>query len=136
VAELVAKLRSAGLRAEFGRYFLVSVAALAIDYALLIGLTELFGVHYLVSNLVALAAGITAAYVGSLLWVFKRRRLHNRTAEYVIFAIVGVGGLGVNEAVLWLLTDFAGLHYALSKIGASGLSFVFNYVVRKVLLFR
>ena len=136
MAGLVAKLRSAGLGAEFSRYFLVSVVALAIDYALLIGLTELVGLHYLVSNLLASAAGVTAAYVGSLLWVFKRRRLHNRAAEYVIFVIVGVGGLGVNEAVLWLLTEFAGLHYALSKIGASGLSFVFNYVVRKVLLFR
>ena len=122
--------------AEFSRYFLVSVVALAIDFALLIGLTELVGLHYLVSNLLASAAGVTAAYVGSLLWVFKRRRLHNRAAEYVIFVIVGVGGLGVNEAVLWLLTEFAGLHYALSKIGASGLSFIFNYVVRKVLLFR
>ena len=136
MAGLVAKLRSAGLGAEFSRYFLVSVVALAIDFALLIGLTELVGLHYLVSNLLASAAGVTAAYVGSLLWVFKRRRLHNRAAEYVIFVIVGVGGLGVNEAVLWLLTDFAGLHYALSKIGASGLSFIFNYVVRKVLLFR
>ena len=133
---LLAKVRSAGLGAEFGRYFLVSVVALGIDYVLLIGLTELFGVHYLVSNLVASAVGVTLAYAGSLLWVFKRRRLHNRGAEYAIFVIVGVGGLGVNEAVLWLLTDFAGLHYALSKLGASGLSFVFNYLVRKVLLFR
>ncbi len=136
MAGLLVKIRGGGLGGEFGRYFLVSLVALGIDYALLIGLTELFGMHYLVSNLVASAAGITAAYAGSLLWVFKRRRLHNRSAEYVIFVIVGVGGLGVNEAVLWLLTDFAGLHYALSKIGASGLSFVFNYVVRKILLFR
>ncbi|MEE8546219.1 MAG: GtrA family protein [Alphaproteobacteria bacterium] len=121
---------------ELWRYFVVSCLALGVDYGLLIALIELLSVHYLISGAVSFLAGAVVAYLGSVLWVFSARRLSDRGQEVTLFILIGVGGLGINELVLWSLTDYVALHYSAAKLGAAGAGFVFNFVARKVILFR
>ncbi len=121
---------------EFWRYLIVSGVALVVDFSLLIGLTEFFGMHYLWSGAAGFLTGAGVAYMGSVRWVFVHRRLSSPSQEMTLFALIGVGGLGVNEVALWSLTDLLALHYGLSKVGAAGASFLFNFAVRKYLLFR
>ncbi len=121
---------------EFWRYLIVSGAALMVDFGLLIGLTELLGVHYLWSGAAGFLVGAGVAYMGSVRWVFARRRLSSPSQEMTVFALIGLGGLGINEVALWSLTGGFGMHYALSKVGAAAAGFLFNFVVRKYLLFR
>ena len=56
--------------------------------------------------------------------------------EFAAFAAVGVVGVGVNSAGLWALTALAGLHYLVSKAGATAASFLCGYLLRRFLLFR
>lgn len=121
---------------EFARYFIVCVLALLFDMATLAALTELAGWHYLLANVVAFVIGATLAYLGSVLWAFSSRRIEHASLEYVLFAAVGVGGLLVNSGCLWLFTEIGGVYYLVSKVGAGGFSFMFNFLVRKFLLFR
>ncbi len=133
---LALKRRASGTIEEFWRYFGVSVVALAVDFGLLVTLTELFGVHYLLSGGAAFLAGAGTAYIGSVRWAFAHRRLANPGREMALFALIGVGGLGVNEVMLWSLTDLLAFHYTVSKLGAAGAGFLFNFGARKYLLFR
>ncbi len=133
---LIRNGKPAGLGGEFVRYFLVSLVALAADFGTLVGLTELFGIPYLVSNVAGFILGAVVVYVGGIFWVFGKRRLKDTRAEFSIFVMIGVGGLGVNEGVLWLFTSAVGFHYTLSKVVAAASSFAFNFLVRKYLLFR
>lgn len=121
---------------ELWRYFVVSCIALGIDYGLLLWLTEAYQVHYLVSGAAGFVAGSGVAYLGSVCWVFSARRLSDRGQELTLFVLIGVGGLALNELVLWSLTDYLALHYSVSKLGAAGAGFIFNFVARKVILFR
>jgi putative flippase GtrA len=123
------------LAGESLRYFVASAAALAVDYAILVGATELLGVHYLVSAALGFSAGLLVNYLLSILWVFKERRLKNRWIEAAGFAAIGVMGLGLNEGLMALFVEGVGLPYALAKIPATGVGFLFNYGVRRVLLF-
>ncbi len=125
-----------GFTREFWRYFIVSVAALAADYGTLIGLTELLDVNYLISGAAGFLIGTGVVYLGSIHWVFENRRFSQEGPELFLFVVIGVGGLFVNEVALWLFTDEVGLHYTASKLVAAGISFTFNFVVRKYLLFR
>ena len=127
---------AAGLAGEFWRYLLVSAAALAIDFGVLIGLTEIFGVHYLFAGAAGFLLGAGTVYAGSVFWVFSHRKLSSPVREMTIFALIGVGGLGVNELVLLGLTGYAGFHVGFSKMGAAGFTFAFNFIVRKYFLFR
>ena len=48
---------------------------------------------------------------------------------------IGVAGLGVTQLVLWLGVTELGLMPEAVKLAAAGLTFAFNYVARKSLLF-
>ncbi len=57
-------------------------------------------------------------------------------AEFAGFAAIGVAGLGLNEAILWMTTEAAGFHYLISKIIATAVVFLWNFAARKYLLFH
>jgi dolichol-phosphate mannosyltransferase len=54
----------------------------------------------------------------------KRSSLLKRLIK---FAVVGTAGVGVNLALLYLLTNYAGLHYVASAFFAIEASIVFNF---------
>ena len=43
-------------------------------------------------------------------------------------------GLGLNQLVMWIATDLFHIYYILSKIGATGIVMVYNFVSRKLVL--
>jgi putative flippase GtrA len=120
---------------ETWKYFLVSLAALAVDYGLLVGLTALAHVHYLVSAAVGFSAGLVLNYALSVAFVFRERRYQDRRWEFVGFLAIGVAGLALNEVLMKLFVETVGLGYALAKIPATGVGFVFNFGLRRVMLF-
>ena len=119
---------------EFARYFVASGGALAVD----VGLYQLslrLGLPYPVAALVGFCAGAVVAYLASVKWVFKARAVRHAGIEFALFVAVGAAGLLLTEALLWIEIGQLGMPALLSKIGAAGVVFVFNFVVRKVALF-
>ena len=130
------RLISDPIAGEFARYFAAGLVALCVDFALYVGLTELAGWHYLFSATAAFCVGLTTVYLFSVFWVFRERRFKRRSHEFLLFAAIGVIGLALTAGVLYVLTDSLGLDYRVSKIAAVGLVFMFNFVCRKLFLFR
>lgn len=118
------------------RYTIVGGFAFVIDFGSLWALTEFAGFHYLVSAAIAFVLGLTTNYLLSVAWVFNRRAMENRSSEFLIFTMVGVVGIGVNEVMIWSLTVYAGFHYLVSKIASTVVVYLWNFGARKVLLFR
>ena len=118
------------------RYLQVAFVAFAVDFGSLWVFTEYAGQHYLVSNVPAFVLGVTTNYLLSIRWVFKSSAMSDRRAEVVIFVLIGVAGLGLNELFLHLFTRYAGLYYMLSKFISTGIVFFFNFFLRKFLLFN
>ena len=128
-------LKRSNLSSQFFRYFIVGGFAFAVDFALLYVLTEFFGVYYLVSASAAFLVGLTLNYALSVTWVFSHRSVGNRLHEFAIFSGIGLMGLAFNAALMWVLTEAAGLHYLVSKVIATALIFLFNFGAKKALLF-
>lgn len=130
---------AAYLRARLGReflgYFTASLVALGIDMALLLMLVRVM--HPLAAATIAFLCGLLVCYALVVRFVFSERRYGTRrTREAAIFFLVGLVGLGVNDAVIYLGHVLLMLPLALSKLGAAALSFLFNFIIRKFLLFR
>ncbi len=120
---------------ESGLYFLVSAAALAVDYSLLVGLTKLAHVPYLVSAAIGFAAGLLVNYALSVTVVFRQHRMENRGVELLIFVGIGLIGLALNEVLMKAFVDGLRLDVAVAKLPATAVGFVFNFGARKILLF-
>jgi putative flippase GtrA len=120
---------------ESWSYLLVSIAALTLDYSLLVGLTALVHVNYLTSAAIGFTAGLILNYGLSIAFVFDERRLANPAMEFLIFAVIGLLGLGLNLLLMKLMVDRVHLGYALAKLPATGIGFIFNFGTRRALLF-
>jgi putative flippase GtrA len=127
--------RRIALLQQFIRYVGVGGMAFAADFSLLYLLTDRAGLYYLLSATLAFCAGLLVNYLLCLAWVFDFRRMQSRLHEFSIFAAIGIAGLLLNTLLLWLLTDFAGLHYLLSKLFAAAFILFFNFSLRRWLLF-
>jgi len=121
--------------AQLLKSVLVSLVAFAIDFAVLVLLTEAAGLHYLISAGISFLAGTTVSYVLSVTWVFPVRRFSSKAVEYIIYIAVGAIGLGLNEALLWVFTEPLGIFYMASKVIAAALIFFWNFGARKLVLF-
>lgn len=114
---------------------MASFAALVVDFGLLVALTEWAHLNYLVSAAVGFCVGLIVNYILSVTLVFSQRRLNSRRLEFLGFLVIGLLGLALNEILMKTFVEALGLGYALAKIPAAGVSFVFNFVTRRVLLF-
>jgi putative flippase GtrA len=117
------------------RYTFVGGLAFLVDFGALYALTEGAGLHYLVSAALSFGLGLLTNYGLSVAWVFPRRRLRSRWAEFGLFGLIGLVGLGFNEVAIWLLTEKLGLHYLMSKIASTGGVYLWNFFARKLALF-
>lgn len=120
---------------QFIRYAGVGGFSFAVDFACLYLLTEHLGLHYLWSATLAFGAGLATNYLLCLLWVFDFRRMQNRLHEFFVFGAIGIGGLLLNNLLLYLFTGLIGLHYLLSKILAAAFILLFNFSLRRWMLF-
>lgn len=117
------------------RYTFVGGFAFLVDFGTLYILTEYFHIHYLLSAAIAFIFGLIINYLLSVKWVFNNRAMENRWWEFLLFAIIGLVGLGLNELFLWILTDIFLIYYLVSKIITTFIVYFWNFFARKVLLF-
>lgn len=129
-------LEKGSLSGQLLRYGVVGGIAFVVDYGSLWLLTEVCGLHYMLSAAVAFLLGLTCNYLLSTRFVFGESRLGSRWAEFLAFAVIGVIGLGLNELIIWLATDVIGLHYMLGKVISTVIVFFWNFLARRFLVFK
>lgn len=122
---------------QFFRYLFVGGIATVVDWGVLMGLTELLQLHHLVSAIFAFLAGLGTNFLLSKLLVFSASEAKtNSLLEFLGYALIGVIGLGMTELIMFLFTDGLSLHYMLSKAIATAVVLVWNYLARKLLLYK
>ena len=127
--------RARGLSAEFIGYLLASALALGVDTGVYAAALAL-GSPLAVAASLGFLAGVACAYACSVRFVFRERRLQDRASEFSVFAIVGVAGLLLMQALLWLFVHRLHIAPVAAKLLTAGPVFLFNFGVRKLLLFR
>jgi putative flippase GtrA len=120
--------------ADLVGYGLCSAAALALDWSLLVLLVKA-NVNYLLASTLSFMAGLVLAYAGTVLIVFRGRRVRRLATEIVGFLAIGVAGLVLNEALIFVFVHVGGLEVAIAKAPTALCVFTFNFLLRRALLF-
>lgn len=133
---------------QFLRYAVVGGIAFCVDFGVLylLTLTEFFRHYYLLAATVSFVFGLLTSYSLSVLWVFHRRSVRNPWVEFLLFAAVGVVGLGLNAAIIWFCTEIVFIRWAAiadkqiriigSKVIATVIVYLWNFLGRKLTLFK
>ena len=116
------------------KFGFVGVLCFFIDYGIMVFLTEVFGINYMVSSTVSFSVSVTVNYILSVAFVFETDKDKNKIKEFIVFVLLSIVGLGVHELCMWLGTDLMGIHYMITKIGATAIVMVYNFVTRKMFI--
>jgi putative flippase GtrA len=108
----------------------------AVDFGVVIFLTEIIGVWYVVSNAIgAMCGAITNFFLGRN-WVFSstENKISHQAFRYFL---VATGSMILNTLGVYMLTEFTSLNYIYSKIiVAVFIAFTFNFLLQKHFVFK
>lgn len=105
-----------------------------IDWGIMVFLTEVFGINPLISSAISFTVSVTVNYILSVTFVFETDKNANKGSQFVIFVLLSIVGLGVNELCMWLGTGLLGIHYMITKVGATAVVMVYNFITRKIFI--
>lgn len=129
------------------KFGVVGFIAFFIDFGIFKLLSSVFGVYYLVANFFGFTISLIFNYIASMTFVFERKENTDKKAEFVIFTVLSVIGLLLNELIIYLciegvyehmplLMSYMNRHWAetFGKVIATGIVMVYNFITRKIFL--
>lgn len=137
------------------KFGVVGVISFLIDY--LVGLLtmnlllwamgeEFFTQGSMIGSVFGFVISVIANYILSFRFVFERKEDLNRKAEFVIFVVLSLIGMGLNSLIIWVFVEPVyhswawvrsfgySLVYTGAKVIATAIVMVYNFVTRKIFL--
>ena len=115
------------------KFGIVGVIATLIDLAVLMLLKEFMHVDVLVASAVAFSVSVIANYILSMLFVFKGSE-NSKVKEFIVFVALSIGGLLLNQFIMWIGTEIMTAYYLWVKAFALVFVPIYNFVTRKIFL--
>ena len=121
---------------EFIRFLGAGSLVFIVDIMLLYVCTDLLGINYLLSNILSFSVALLVSYLLAIKWVFRYRKLTNVSLEFTMFSLIGLTCLASNEFAIWFLVELMAVYYLAAKVLATGFTFIFSFMLKKMFLFR
>ena len=100
----------------------------------MIALTEFCGINYLISSGISFVVSVIYNYILSVHWVFDVDKDGDKKKEFIVFILLSVIGLGLNQLLMWVFVSRVHVFYMLAKIFVTAIVMIYNFVTRKIFL--
>ena len=114
------------------RFGIVGGMAFLIDFVFLTIFKELCHFPLLLANTLSFTISVLFNYFASVKWVFDVNKEKSVQKQFILFIILSIVGLLLNDLIMSLGTEQLNWHYMLVKILATFIVMVFNFITRKI----
>lgn len=121
--------------ATLWRYGLGSTISYLINLLIIWIMTDICGVHYLLSSIVGYGSIVLSSYIFSVTWIFTERKVASKSKEFIAFTLITIFAIGMNLVSMWFFTDHLGWHYIISNVTTNFLATIWGYIPKKLFLF-
>ena len=115
------------------KFSIVGVIATIVDFGVLMLLKEVVHFDVLVASALSFCVSVVANYILSMLFVFKGGK-NGKIKEFIIFVVLSIGGLLLNQLLMWLGTEILAVYYLWVKVFTCVFVPIYNFVTRKIFL--
>ena len=116
------------------KFCIVGGSGLVVDFGITYIFKELLKVNRYVANSIGFVCAATTNYILNRLWTFQSTD-PQITRQYLLFLGISLIGLGINNAVVYLLSDRLKQNFYLSKLGATVVVTVWNFLMNYFITF-
>jgi len=116
------------------RFFVVGCIATLIDFIFLYIFKELCNWHVILANTLSFTISVIYNYLASVKWVFNVNKKNSKKRNFILFILFSVIGLLINDFIMWIAVDKINIYYLVSKVIATAIVMVYNFVTRKLFL--
>lgn len=116
------------------KFGFVGGTAFVIDVGVLMILSKYVGINYMIANVISFTVSVIYNYVMSMKFVFEVNTETSKEKNFVQFIILSIIGLGINEVIMKLCVGLWTLPLLISKMLATAIVMVYNFISRKLLL--
>ncbi|MBU4536863.1 GtrA family protein [Patescibacteria group bacterium] len=120
---------------QFIVYALVAFIPTIIDFVILYLLTELVGLYYVYSFIIAFFIGLLVSYISHKTLTFKNSS-DKYASQFSVFCFFGIIAMGVNLGIVFLLVELFAIWYVIAKIIAIIIVLGLNFLVHKNITFK
>ncbi len=119
---------------KFLKFCVVGASGMIIDFGTTWVLKEKVKINKYIANSTGFILAATSNYLLNRFWTFQSGNSHI-AKEYLSFMVISIIGLGINNLVLFLLTDKMKLNFYLSKLFAIGVVTIWNFFMNYLFTF-
>ena len=113
------------------KFGVVGVIATVIDFGIMNLLHYGLGLNILIANTSGFIISLIFNYLASMKYVFAHKEGMSRRREFIIFVVLSVIGLALNDGIVLTLNAGLGLEANIAKICATALVMVYNFVTER-----
>lgn len=116
------------------KFLIVGGIATIIDWIVYYALYHYGHLSPLIANILSFSFSVIYNYYASVKWVYNVDKTKDKKKMFIGFILLSIIGLLITELILWLFIDYLKLHSMLSKIIATVIVMIFNFITRKLFL--
>ncbi|MFC1875128.1 GtrA family protein [Chloroflexota bacterium] len=114
------------------RFAIVGGTGSLVHFAVLFSLTEIAGLWYMLSAVIAVLAAATNNYILNNIWTFKGKRVHSHIIGWLKYILLASVSDAIYLLLLAFFTEVAGLWYMLSALISLLIVFPFRYNISRL----
>jgi len=118
------------------KYMIAGGTAGLTDLFLLFILTDVVGVHYLLSSVLAFAVAFWLSFILQKFWTFRDDSMDKVAGQAGLYFLMQTVALGVNTLLMYTLVTILGLWYLIAQIVASLTIALVTYSLNKIYIFK
>lgn len=119
---------------NFSKFSVVGVANTVIDYGMFYVFHDIFDIHYILANILAVFIALINSFICNALWTFKNLRRDCLIRQVTTFFVIGFIGMGLNTLTVFIAQGYMNVYIA--KLLATFVSFSWNYVGSWLFVFK
>lgn len=127
---------------QFISYFFVGGVAAIVEWVMFFIFANVLQINYFVSTVIAFIFSTTANWILGRITTFKDNNTYKdkKAKEAFLVFVVSAIGLLFNLILMYLFVTVMGfdssLGKTLSKISATGIVFIWNFLIRKLVIYK
>jgi dolichol-phosphate mannosyltransferase len=112
---------------RFQKFILVGAVGFAVNMSGLFVLTDWAGLFYVASSFLAIELSLFVTFILNERWTWADRRVGSIVTRFWKYQAINGIGIGINVAVLFVLTQYGGFHYIFSNFWGAAVAAIWNF---------